>query len=199
MAPVIPQPPILWETELAERFPIRVVTAWLGSTPEIARKHYLQITEDHFRQAAETWDGNPESALQPALRQTASSTRKSATDRGIIVAWGRDSDNPAQDANAVSCETLRRGALHTQLIATKEETEREGREHPQESPENPVIAAKSGAESGALPPDSAPIDPDLAAPIDPDLAALIDAWPTLSVALKAGIVAMVRAAGGATK
>jgi integrase len=41
------------ETELAETFPIHVVTAWLGNTPEIARKHYLQVTEDHFRQASE--------------------------------------------------------------------------------------------------------------------------------------------------
>jgi len=36
-------------------------------------------------------------------------------------------------------------------------------------------------------------------PVAPDLAALIDAWPTLPAALKAGIVAMVQAAGGATK
>jgi hypothetical protein len=31
----------------------------------------------------------------------------------------------------------------------------------------------------------------------PDLQAIIDAWPTLPDAIKAGIVAMVRAAGGA--
>ena len=35
--------------------------------------------------------------------------------------------------------------------------------------------------------------------IDPDLAVLIDAWATLPEPLKAGIVAMVKAAGGATK
>ena len=40
------------ETELTERFPVHVVTAWLGNTPEIARKHYLQVTDEHFRQAA---------------------------------------------------------------------------------------------------------------------------------------------------
>lgn len=49
------------ETELTERFPVHVVTAWLGNTPEIARKHYLQVTDQHFQQAC--------SALQPALQQ----------------------------------------------------------------------------------------------------------------------------------
>ncbi|MCD4824270.1 MAG: site-specific integrase [Phycisphaerae bacterium] len=41
------------ETELVEDFPIHVVTAWLGNSPEIAKKHYLQVTEDHFRRAVE--------------------------------------------------------------------------------------------------------------------------------------------------
>jgi hypothetical protein len=47
---------------------------------------------------------------------------------------------------------------------------------------------QGGAESGAPAPESTPIDPALAA--------LIDAWPTLSEPLRAGILAMVRAAGG---
>jgi integrase len=40
------------ETELAERFPLHVVTAWLGNSPDVARKHYLQTTEEHFDRAA---------------------------------------------------------------------------------------------------------------------------------------------------
>jgi len=40
------------ETELCERFPMHVVTAWLGHTEEIARKHYCQVTDEHFRQAS---------------------------------------------------------------------------------------------------------------------------------------------------
>ena len=53
------------------------------------------------------------------------------------------------------------------------------------SPENPACPAPGGAESGALTPN-----------ISPALAALIDAWPTLPEAIRAGILAMVRAAGG---
>jgi len=39
------------ETELANRFPLHVVTAWLGNTPRVAEQHYLQVTPEHFAQA----------------------------------------------------------------------------------------------------------------------------------------------------
>ena len=39
------------ETELANEFPLHVVTAWLGNTERVASKHYLQVTDDHFAQA----------------------------------------------------------------------------------------------------------------------------------------------------
>ncbi|MEM6260746.1 MAG: integrase, partial [Planctomycetota bacterium] len=40
------------ETELAERFPLHVVTAWLGNSATVAQKHYLQVTEAHIAEAA---------------------------------------------------------------------------------------------------------------------------------------------------
>ena len=39
------------ETELAERFPLHVVTAWMGNSELVAAKHYLQVTDDHFSKA----------------------------------------------------------------------------------------------------------------------------------------------------
>lgn len=39
------------ETELANEFPIHVVCEWIGNTPEVARRHYLQVTEEHFKKA----------------------------------------------------------------------------------------------------------------------------------------------------
>lgn len=39
------------ETELVEEYPLHVVTAWLGNSPEIAKKHYLQVTKEHFNRA----------------------------------------------------------------------------------------------------------------------------------------------------
>lgn len=41
------------ETELAERFPIHVVCEWIGNSQAVAAKHYLQVTADHYAQAAE--------------------------------------------------------------------------------------------------------------------------------------------------
>jgi len=36
------------ETELAEHWPEHVVCAWIGNSRLVARKHYLQVTEEHF-------------------------------------------------------------------------------------------------------------------------------------------------------
>jgi len=39
------------ETELADRFPAHVVSAWIGNSVQVAVKHYLQVTDEHFKQA----------------------------------------------------------------------------------------------------------------------------------------------------
>jgi len=40
------------ETELAEEFPLHVVTAWMGNSQLVAARHYLQVTDDHFAKAS---------------------------------------------------------------------------------------------------------------------------------------------------
>lgn len=57
-----------------------------------------------------------------------------------------------------------------------------------DSSENPTNSSSSGAKSGALESEFRPIDPELA-----ELAA---AWPALPDPIRAGILAMVRAAVG---
>ncbi len=47
------------ETELAEKYPIQVVCAWIGNSPQVAAKHYLQVTEGHFARATEKAVRNP--------------------------------------------------------------------------------------------------------------------------------------------
>jgi integrase len=39
------------ETDLAAHHPVHVVTAWLGNSPRVALKHYLQVTEADFAKA----------------------------------------------------------------------------------------------------------------------------------------------------
>ena len=47
--------------------PVHVVAVWLGNSPDIAKKHYLQLTEEHFdRAAGDTERSAPEPAAHPA-------------------------------------------------------------------------------------------------------------------------------------
>ncbi|MCL2646275.1 MAG: site-specific integrase [Phycisphaerales bacterium] len=60
------------ETELAERYPLHVVCAWIGNSRAVAQQHYLQVTDEHFEQAAmvTTAPPNPiKKATQKATQQ----------------------------------------------------------------------------------------------------------------------------------
>ena len=39
------------QTELGQQFPSHVVTKWLGNSEKIAEQFYLQVTDEHFKQA----------------------------------------------------------------------------------------------------------------------------------------------------
>ena len=39
------------ETELAEQYPVQVVCVWIGNSPVVAAKHYLQVHDEHFLKA----------------------------------------------------------------------------------------------------------------------------------------------------
>jgi len=41
------------ETDLVRQFPLPVVAKWLGNTSMIALRHYVDVTDEHFRQAAD--------------------------------------------------------------------------------------------------------------------------------------------------
>ena len=58
------------ETELAERWPEHVVCAWIGNSKAVARKHYLQVTDEHFERASYVPAGGSEAA-QNAAQQSA--------------------------------------------------------------------------------------------------------------------------------
>lgn len=75
------------ETELARDYPLHVVTAWLGNTPKIAMKHYLQVTESDMRRAtgadqesgAECGAPNAPEAVQKAVQHPAATRGQSLT------------------------------------------------------------------------------------------------------------------------
>lgn len=54
------------QTELAERYPIHVVCAWIGNSAAVAREHYLQVTDDHYASAAQ----NPAQSASDRVCQT---------------------------------------------------------------------------------------------------------------------------------
>jgi hypothetical protein len=57
-------------TELEDEFPGHVVTAWMGNTTKVARKHYLQVHDGHFAKAAQ----NPAQHLHDSPRSTLQDT-----------------------------------------------------------------------------------------------------------------------------
>ena len=41
------------ETKLTNTHAIHVVCAWIGNTPNVAHKHYLIVTDEHYQRAAD--------------------------------------------------------------------------------------------------------------------------------------------------
>jgi len=88
------------ETELVEDFPIHVVTEWLGNSPDIARKHYLQTHEEHFQRAVEVDRDKP--GTSGGLNTTVSPcTGPQAEDRGVgfTTCFATAYDNMQEDTN----------------------------------------------------------------------------------------------------
>jgi len=61
------------QTELAETFPQHVVCEWIGNSKEVATKHYLQVTDDHFKKATQ----NPTQTVHDGTCQQVPSQSKS--------------------------------------------------------------------------------------------------------------------------
>jgi len=54
------------QTELCEHWPEHVVCAWIGNSQQVARKHYLQVTDEHFERAAQlVTPGTARNAARP--------------------------------------------------------------------------------------------------------------------------------------
>jgi len=91
------------ETELAQQFPLHVVTAWIGNSAPIAARHYLQVTDADFDRAAQrgTESGTP-AAQNPAQHAAAAictdsqETQQALAGQGLVLnyATGCDTVHP---------------------------------------------------------------------------------------------------------
>jgi len=77
------------QTELAERYPIHVVCAWIGNSRAVAQEHYLQVTDDHFEKAAQ----NPAQSEADSTRTEQSDSVKNTANHPELAgdAMSRDS------------------------------------------------------------------------------------------------------------
>lgn len=79
------------QTELEELFPSHVVCKWIGNSEPVARKHYLQVTEEHFAKA-----------VQNAVQHPAVKPRKESQSD-----FDRNAKRVAMQGVADECESLR--------------------------------------------------------------------------------------------
>lgn len=86
------------ETELAALYPLHVVCDWLGNSALVAKKHYLQTTDDDFRRAAK----EGAKALHIPVQQPAEMGRNDSQEETDVNAED-DSMQPV----ATQCKSLR--------------------------------------------------------------------------------------------
>jgi hypothetical protein len=78
--------PKLWQnlrstrqTELSELFPAHVVCAWIGNSEDVAKLHYLQVTDQHFEKAVQ----NPVQSMHGKTRQDSARVNKPISEIAI--------------------------------------------------------------------------------------------------------------------
>jgi len=98
------------ETELAEQFPVHVVCEWIGNSPRVAAKHYLQVTEDHFARAVQKTVQNPV--------QQASAPGRTESREGQTVVETANVCGPAQE-NAAPCDDREPHSVEQVCLAAK--------------------------------------------------------------------------------
>ncbi len=152
------------QTELAERWPEHVVCAWLGNSRLVAREHYLQVTEEHFRQAAEVDSAAHFPAQQASVTQC--NAMQNAPDKAT--------PNAVFQGVASDCKSLQDKELGGR-----------GLEQTALPPVKTPIVTQSGAKSGAR---NADFDPDLQSIID----SIPRRWPDLAPEVRATVAERIQ-------
>jgi integrase len=80
------------QTELQEEYPTHVVCAWMGNSPKVAQKHYLQVTDEHFEKAQQKAQQQPAASLGNASQSCTASNEETPENAGNQHSTGfRDS------------------------------------------------------------------------------------------------------------
>lgn len=164
------------QTELEETFPSHVVCSWIGNSPQVAKRHYLQVTDEHFERASQA-DAKSDASLAQNVTQIPTQP---------VAATVRHDDT--SDANLRAGKELCHNVARGGKTWPPETVDDEGLEPTHKNKRNSRTGPRSDAESDAFTARS-PETP-------PDLQAVIDAWPALPEPLRAGILAMVRGVAG---
>lgn len=168
-------------TDWVETFPNHVVAGWLGHSPMIAATHYLQTRDAHFDLAAGIGSGADRAATNPA---TNPATHTPRSDRTEQYAERKTPRKPEVLAGcAIGCDPMESWGMGDIGFEPTPKA-------PRETQVSDSGGSKCGNNGAGF---QAPTAPER--PADPDLAALLAAWPALPSVVRAGIVAMVRAAG----
>lgn len=158
------------QTELAERFPSHVVCDWLGNSEDIARKHYLQTTDEHLQRALEPAPSS--SPVNRTVQRPCSALQNPV--QSVAVLAGKDlyknEENPGKHGFP---------GASSYTNADGEELE-----HAPDFTGNTGYSEKSAAESGAVGGENGPFDPDLAA--------VVKAWPDLPEAARQTVLSIIR-------
>ncbi len=167
------------QTELAASYPLHTVCAWIGNTKAIAAGHYLQVTDpDWARAVGDVGQGGAESGAQEAQNEA----------QQVSAPAGND----LQESQETPCLSgVSQGDANERETLHNEQVGRGGLEQPPEAAEKTCDPGIGGAESGAVPTDSAP-NPKAMPPADPDLSRVIAAWPSLPEPIRRAVLALIQ-------
>ena len=65
---------------------MHVVCGWIGNSPRVAAKHYLQVTEDHYGKAVQ----NPVQTAHDGGRQEPSGETARSSGETLVTSWQKD-------------------------------------------------------------------------------------------------------------
>jgi hypothetical protein len=104
------------ETELAEHFPMHVVTKWIGNSDSVAVQHYLQVTNEHFAKAAKgEFNGDGfELDIDAIFEEAAQNPAQSAQDSQELEKTGDDNVKPQAPDASGTC-----GQSHPKSLSDK--------------------------------------------------------------------------------